>query len=360
MGSKGKKKKKKSKEVICESMLVIDLQTEIPQNDSEKSAQLDFSQRKDRFLVVTTVMGVLVLVLKVLTQMGTEFFNRFYLQNINIFGIENMFISYEQVISTLSTSSCIILIGTFLIYCVYELYNFRAVQNNLEMRDEAEEWYVNVFKIALSLILSDAFIASVTAYVFSDEKIGFYAILLVWLLGIIGVILIAIKEKWTKNDAIKNNLKIFMRTILVHIVISFLLFVFFFLYSHDERGALITYFDDENIVLEFQSAYYPNEIECIVSVGENKLKEKCLFDDYGESAFIEKIYATEKGKDDNTILKENYYCHIYTINIADLCIKGSNKIDIIFLINNTEYHIRNTLYYNEEYNYTKSKMQLEL
>lgn len=85
-----------------------------------------------------------------------------------------------------------------------------------------------------------------------------------------------------------------------------------------------------------------------------------MYDDCGMGAWIEKISATEKGEDDNTIMEKNYYCYKYEISIKDLHGNGNNIIEIVFVNNNTEYCVHNTFYYNEGYNYTENQMQMDL
>lgn len=320
---------------------------------------LDFSQRKDRFLVVTTVMGVLIIVLKYLMQIGLKFFSRFYLNNINVFGIENLFISCDQIISIICISSCIFLVGTFLMYCIFELCNFQSPQNNFRMEEKADKWYASVFQIAICLIISDMILAMIIVSFFSDNKLGFGAICICGL-SIIWAVIKYIKCKFKEKNKIKSYVRMFIRTILGHVGLGLLLFFFFFLSAHNERGILITYFEDENIILEFQGIYHPDEVKCIVK-NEEKIEQKTyLYDDCGMGAWIEKISATEKGEDDNTIMEKNYYCYKYEISIKDLHGNGNNIIEIVFVNNNTEYCVHNTFYYNEGYNYTENQMQMDL
>jgi len=40
--------------------------------------------------------------------------------------------------------------------------------------------------------------------------------------------------------------------------------------------------------------------------------------------------------------------------------EGSNRIEIIFCLNNTEYRIQNVFDYNGPFNYAESQMQIDL
>ena len=51
-----------------------------------------------------------------------------------------------------------------------------------------------------------------------------------------------------------------------------------------------------------------NQKVIIIEKNEEKIEQKTyLYDDCGMGAWIEKISATEKGEDDNTIMEKNYY-----------------------------------------------------
>ncbi len=362
---KGKNKKnKRDKEKKNKNHKNLELQqieknVKISEEKVEEVLSLNFSQRKDRFLVVTTVMGVLIIVLKYLMQIGIDFFSRFYINNINVLGIKNVFISFDQIISVICISSCILLVSAFLIYCICELCNFQSPENNFRMEKIADKWYALVFKIAICLVISDITSAMIIFYFFSNNKLAFIV------MCICGVCIIKLAIKYIKNrfqdkNKIKSYVIMFIKTILWHGALSVILFCVFFLVAHNDRGTLITYFENENIILEFQGAYCPDEIKCIIN-NEGKIQEKkYLYDNCGVSAWIEKISATEKGKDDNTIVEENYYCYKYEINIKDMHGVGNNVVDIIFVNDNTEYCIHNMFYYNKTYDYTENQMQMDL
>ena len=163
-----------------------------------------------------------------------------------------------------------------------------------------------------------------------------------------------------KKGSFTNIVGLVLKTIIGNMVLSFFLFGIFFIIANDWQGTMIAHFGQENIVLEFQGGYYPDKVKCTVS-GEWKIFEKeLLFDDCGEFAWIEKISATEKGKDDNTIIEENFYYHKYTIDIADMHKRGSYTIEISYVIDKTEYRIYNMFYYDGEYDYAQTQMKTNI
>ena len=101
--AKDKKKTEKEQKVENITNVEIDIVCVNEENDcdKEKELSLNFSERKERFLIVTTVIGVLIIVSKYFFQIGKEMFERVYLHNPNILGIDNLFISGEQITSTL-------------------------------------------------------------------------------------------------------------------------------------------------------------------------------------------------------------------------------------------------------------------
>ena len=335
--------------MVTENLETINEQKKFSETETEKNTQLDFSQRKDRFVVVTAVMGVLVVVLKSLMSISIASFERLYLHSVNVFGADNLFISCEHVLTTIYISSCILIIGAFLVYCVWELCNFQSVEKRPQMEAKADTWYCSVFKIAVVLLLCNAVISGCAVFVFSEEKITFYVIL--FFLAVLVIILFVMAKK---------DIRLILQTIVVHILLSFLIFLTLFSVTYNVDGKLITYFEDERIVLEFHGMYYPDEVKCIICFEDGIGEEEYLFSNCGETAWIEKISANEKGKDESTVVKENYYCYKYEINIAGLYGRGSNIIDIVFSINNKEYHIRNTFEYNEDFRYTEGQMQIDL
>ena len=104
-----KKKTKKEKEIKTVTNVEIDIVCVNEENncDNDKESSLNFSQRKDRFLIVTTVIGVLIVVSKYFMQIAKEMFETIYLHNPNILGIDNIFFSVEQISSTLYISAII-------------------------------------------------------------------------------------------------------------------------------------------------------------------------------------------------------------------------------------------------------------
>ncbi|MBQ7933320.1 MAG: hypothetical protein IJ327_00830 [Lachnospiraceae bacterium] len=69
------------------------------EKEETKEAKLTFTQRKDRFLVVATVIGLLVLVWKFFGKVSIEFISKFPLKSVNVWGIENFLLTYDQIIS---------------------------------------------------------------------------------------------------------------------------------------------------------------------------------------------------------------------------------------------------------------------
>ena len=334
-----------------------EIRVEISGNGDKYKTQLDFAQRKDRFLIVTTIVGVLILVLRFLKQVCVDAFDKFYLHNINVFGIENLFISGEQIILILYFSSFIYIIGVFLIYCVFELCNLQSTESNFRMEADADKWYGLVFKIALTLLLSNSIISMLVMFMFSDDRLGFWFVVIMSGVGIFWGLIIDKKKK----EKSSYNVSSIIKTILGNCTLSFFLFLILFIGTHNERGTLTMYFDNENVTLEFNGNCYPEEVKCTLEGEKGRKEANYLFDYYGEYAWIEKVSSTVKGKDDNTSVRGNYYYYKYLINIADMHDGGSNKIALTFEIGNTEYRINNMFYYSDgEYVYTEELMQTDL
>jgi len=327
--------------------------SEVTENSDDKMPKLNFSQRKDRFLVVTTVMGVLIIVLKFLMQMSIDLFDTIYIHNINIFGLKDVFISQEQIISVLYISACICILIVFLTYCVCELYNFQSAERNSGWEEEADNWYALVFKVAMTLFVSNSITSMIVMLIFSDEKIYLYLFIIIVILSVI--LLIVLIKKFRK--AIWKIILV----ISVNGVLAFFLFLYIFVGIHNEMGTLNISFENNNIIMEFEGYYYPEEIKCTIEGKEQRWEQSYLFDVYGEYACIEKITAIEKGKDDNTKMRENYYYYKYLLDINNSYDVGSYEIDLTFEINNTEYHIGNMFYYEDgNFDYTKNLMQRDL
>ena len=353
------KKTKKEKEIKNVTNVEIDIVcvNEEKNCDNDKDKSLNFSERKERFLIVTTVIGVLVIVSKYFMQIAKETFETVYLHNPNIFGIDNLFFSGEQIISILYISVIIHVIGVFLIYCFFELQNLKSLNPDSRMNNAADKWYESVFKIAVGLFLSNGLVSLLILYGFSDKYIPFFLILsiIIMLISLLGW---AVKKK--KNQSLNSAVKLIAINIGINVGLSFFLFAALFVKVNERQGTMIANFNQENIVLEFYGIYYPEEVVCRV-FGENKISENdVLFEECGEYAIIEKISAIEKGKDDNINIDENYYYYRYTLDINEMHKNGTYTLEIIYQINNTEYRMQNVFHYDGEYSYTQNQMEITL
>lgn len=354
-----KKKTKKEKEIKTVTNVEIDIVCVNEENncDNDKESSLNFSQRKDRFLIVTTVIGVLIVVSKYFMQIAKEIFETIYLHNPNILGIDNIFFSVEQIGSTLYISAIIHVIGVFLIYCFFELQNLKSIKPDIKMNNAADKWYESVFKIAVGLFLSNGLVSLLILYGFSDKGMPFYVtlIIVVVIIGTLGWMVIK-----KKDQRLNSAVKLIVGHMGLNAILSFFLFLVLFVMVNERHGTMVANYNQENIVLEFYSTNYPEEIKCNVWGEGSILDDTFLFEECGEYAWIEKISATEKGKDDNINIGENYYYYRYTLDIDDMHKDGAYTIEIVYQINNTEYRMVNMFIYDGEYSYTQSQMEITL
>ena len=228
---------------------------------------------------------------------------------------------------------------------------------DVNMENAADRWYEAVYKIAAGLFLSNILVSILTLYVFTEKGIWF-CVMLVSVLVLIGALIWVIIKG--KNQSLNSTVKLIVINIGINAFLSFFLFIILFVTVNERHGTMVANFNQDSIVLEFYGIYYPEEVKCSV-FGENKRTENTfLFEKYGEYAWIEKISAKEKGKDDNINIGENYYYYRYILDIDDMHKTGEYTIEIIYQINDTEYRMRNVFDYDGEYIYTQNQMEITL
>ena len=88
------------------------------------SNTLEFSERKDRFLIVITVLAALLTLLKLTLQVLLKMFDKIYVNKTTIFGDVNGSISGEHFIIIFFMATAILIVCKFMLYCLSEARNF--------------------------------------------------------------------------------------------------------------------------------------------------------------------------------------------------------------------------------------------
>lgn len=351
-------KRKKSTEKVC-----VVQEISLKEKEERQELRLGFSQRKDRFLVVATVIGFLVVVWKFWVKMSIDFVARFPVKSVNLLGVDNFFLTYEQIISIIYVVTIAMIIVCFLGYCAFELYSFQQNENTIFAEGQADKMYALVFEVAFILMVTDTFISVLTLMFFSELVVvvlmlGFVLVTLIILIIVIVKDICKQKRTYKEKSVKKHYISKFFSVSGIKLLFSVFIFAMLYVMVYNNAGNLVVHYNNQNIVLRYESAHYPKEIKCIVENEEGCSEIICPFDSYGESSFVERIYYNNYGESSD--FNKNYYCYVYDIDISKWCEKGLNVIRLEFSINDVEYHIHNTLRYNKTYSYTENEIVIDL
>lgn len=175
---------------------------------------------------------------------------------------------------------------------------------------------------------------------------------------IFALIMLEKKFKKSNNPIINYSLRRFFKDFFILCLVSVILFFGMFMTALNVDGDLFIYYNHDDIVLKFESFYYPKEIKVRVDNGEYVHEEICLFEQYGESTIIEKV--SHEGNKEHIVINSNYYCYKYVIDISDWCMEGTNVIYFEFFINDEEYCISNTMHCEDGRSYTENELYIDL
>ncbi len=348
----GRKKDKEHKDKQVKSVLNKEDNDKIS-NNFEK---LTFSERRDRVLVVTTIIAAVIVILNKALVLVQKSMNQFYVNKDTIFGYKEGFFSPIQFISVFLFTALLFILYKFFIYCYYELKNLS--NKTIELKDEQKtnKKYIDVFDSAIRCFIMFMMFLIGILLIFelkNDIKILFGVVALIsTIILLFGKSVIKIVEQ--------NFMKFICDGLLFTIVY---ISVFYISYGLIFNGNLTINFKDQNVEILFSGNDIPKEVNLSVfNDGVLNFENSYNLENDFLNSYMECMDYTDDSKkeDKQTSLSKNKYYYKIKIDLSQHYKQGKNSILFKIDVHGKSFKIRNDLIFNNyNYEYTNDELGIQ-
>ena len=349
MGKSNEKNQKKKNNKVIKSNSVLEF-------DSEN--RLDFSERKDRFLVVTTIITGVIILLSYAIKLVFMNINEFYFEKETIFGVKEFFCSPNQLISVFLLTTLLLICWKFFKYCFFELKNLSNKKMKLEDEEKANSCYKDIFDSFLRYLMMFGLFA------FGIVVIFYYSKTLIVLISLIGIFFVIIGLKNIKKlilYLINPDTLYILDQCIIFVFVYLIIFVVFLISTLSTN--MIIDFIDKNIEVSFEGNNIPETINISVyDVNELYYQNEYKINDEFLNSFIEIMsYVDADKKDKTSSTSDNKYYRKIVLDMSKYYKQGKNSILIEFEDKNTNktFRMRNDLLLEgEKVTLTRNKLEI--
>ncbi|WP_160676728.1 hypothetical protein [Clostridium sp. C8-1-8] len=334
-------KKNKKKETINKTPFKPDLY----------ASDLDYSKRKERFLLVFTItVGAIIFFVKVIAKLLINAYQGLY-EKLDSFILKDSPLGVEHIIFAIILSSLFMILAYIIRYCFLELYCFLDYRNlKSEYLRKADDSYSQLLKICEFHILACTFQFFVLIALFYIERNTFMAYfeiiyIIIISLCILIVIILQIKKKLKLEHGLFH---IFMYLLLT----IFIILVELKLYSSYPSNLNVDFKDSTTpyMIIHLETINFPDEFSLDISNSKGKQHIKLKADDFLHSM----VKVTETNNSNDTIkyrrvlLNKSFDKYLYSIDLSKFIDNGNNSIKLTVSTSNKKVEIQNVLVLNNK------------
>lgn len=318
---------------------------------------LSFSERKDRFIVATTIMATISVILYKVFDLSRKIMQQIYIKKITVFGESEIGLSYEHFFVTSIITLLIFAYIYFFIYCYYETKNL--IRKEISDNDEeiSNRKFELIFKDGFVYIIFSIIVQVFMLVIFSPSIESYITV--ISLISIIAIVfVITFKQlKNFKRYCVEVVKPVFFKCV-CFAGVEVIVFLILFLVSNLSTGVAKFSFNDNIVDLRFEGSTYPKEIEFFINNNEKKSMIFELEKDFSLS-YIEKYIFNENG-DKKSSINSNTYYYLKKIDISKYINPGDNVIEISYSIGNEKYNIKNKVTFNgSSYEFNQNRIEFE-
>jgi len=321
---------------------------------ARKVKPLTFSERRDRFLVATTLISALVFILQRVLSVMIQTMENVYVIGNDFLWFKDSYFAGEHLYIIFLVAAILSLLGKFLMYCVVEAKNFAEKRYNPQNEKSANNRFAIIFLAIKSYLVGITIVVLGTTFQFDRFQSWVIFSEIVFFL-----IVYVIKRRNQLLQDYKKVIKPILKEIGILCCVAFFVFMLFMYMLITIQGSIKCSFDEGEMHVEFESNHIPDKIAFKIEEEGHGNKEFIVANRNEIMETSGKIIVKDTNQVKEKIsLKQLPYTYNQDVDLTNKLAKGRNIITLIIEFSDKIYEIRTEVNVTNKYEYAKQDINL--